>query len=59
MIHVNKVIRFNKENTPPLILIRFCGVRADPREIKTVGISQQDMIQIFQVIVTSTEYNII
>ncbi len=28
-----------------LTLIRFFGVRADPKEIKTVGISQQDMIQ--------------
>ena len=28
-----------------LTLIRFCGVRADPRQIKMVGISQQDMIR--------------
>ena len=27
-----------------LTLIRFCGVRADPGQIKTVGISQQDMM---------------
>ncbi len=28
-----------------LTLIRFCGVRADPRQIKTVDISQQEMMR--------------
>ncbi len=31
--------------TSDLTLIRFCGVRADPRQIKTACISQQDMIR--------------
>ncbi len=44
LIKIGILFCVTKPHSFRLTLIRFCGVRTDPRQIKTVGISQRNMI---------------